>query len=338
MHPLLRRVSRSFYLTIRVLPSAIRPQIGNAYLLARATDTIADTEVLPVAARQHALAGLRDSIFAAADGRRTPTPDFRAMAAANEAPARPAGNPERLLLLEIENVLAELRDFEPSDRRRIREVLDTITSGQAMDLEKFGGADAGRITALANDQELEEYTYRVAGCVGEFWTRMCRAHLFPEAALNDAFLIDRGIRFGKGLQLVNILRDLPRDLRHGRCYLPAQELANAGLRPESLLEPNQMPSFRGLYRRYLDRAESYLAAGWGYTNALPRKQVRVRLACAWPILLGAETIARLRAANVLDDRERIKISRGEVRATVFRSVIRYPFPAAWQRLLKDALE
>ena len=52
---LLRDVSRSFYLTLRVLPAAIRPQIGLAYLLARTTDTIADTELVPVEGRLAAL-------------------------------------------------------------------------------------------------------------------------------------------------------------------------------------------------------------------------------------------------------------------------------------------
>src|ERR1051325_2955229 len=41
--PILQSVSRSFYLSIRFLPSALRRPIGLAYLLARATDTIADT-------------------------------------------------------------------------------------------------------------------------------------------------------------------------------------------------------------------------------------------------------------------------------------------------------
>ena len=43
LNGLLQGVSRSFYLTLRVLPGSIRPQIGLAYLLARTTDTIADT-------------------------------------------------------------------------------------------------------------------------------------------------------------------------------------------------------------------------------------------------------------------------------------------------------
>src|SRR5258706_7938369 len=59
---LLKQVSRSFYLTLRVLPRAIRTQIGVAYLLARATDTIADTEIIPVEARLQALDDLRERI------------------------------------------------------------------------------------------------------------------------------------------------------------------------------------------------------------------------------------------------------------------------------------
>ena len=60
---LLRSVSRSFYLTLRVLPKSIRPQIGLAYLLARATDTIADTDAVPINRRMETLALYRDRIL-----------------------------------------------------------------------------------------------------------------------------------------------------------------------------------------------------------------------------------------------------------------------------------
>src|SRR5438034_3469826 len=59
---LLKQVSRSFYLTLRFLPGSIRPQIGVAYLLARATDTIADTAIVPLPARLEALEVLRGKI------------------------------------------------------------------------------------------------------------------------------------------------------------------------------------------------------------------------------------------------------------------------------------
>ena len=215
----------------------------------------------------------------------------------------------------------------------MREVLDTITSGQELDLRRFASASAQSLVALRTDEELDDYTYRVAGCVGEFWTKMCRAHLFPQAPLDDAFLLANGVRFGKGLQLVNILRDVAADLRNGRCYLPAERLAGAGLKPEDLLQPANEPRLRPLYHAYLDHAEAHLLAGWAYTNALPRRCVRVRLACAWPILIGRETLKRLRAGNALDPAQRIKVSRREVRQFMLRSVLLYPWPGAWEKMV-----
>jgi farnesyl-diphosphate farnesyltransferase len=181
--------------------------------------------------------------------------------------------------------------------------------------------------------ELDDYTYRVAGCVGEFWTRMCRAHLFPEAPLDDAFLLANGVRFGKGLQLVNILRDLPKDLGLGRCYLPKDRLAEVGVAPKDLLEPATESRLRPLYVGYLTHAEAHLRAGWDYTTYLPWRQLRVRLACAWPLLIGMETLVKLRDGPILDATHRIKISRRQVRQILFRSVLTYPFPNRWRRLL-----
>ena len=210
-------------------------------------------------------------------------------------------------------------------------MLQTITSGQELDLRRFGGASAHAIVALRTDAELDDYTYRVAGCVGEFWTRLCLAHLFPQAAFDKTLLLANGVRFGKGLQLVNILRDLPADLRRGCCYLPADALAPLSLSPADLLDPANEPRLRPLYNGYLDRADGHLLAGWAYTNALPRRAVRLRLACSWPILIGRETLQLLRTGNVLDPRQRIKISRRRVRRLRLRSVLLYPWRGAWER-------
>jgi farnesyl-diphosphate farnesyltransferase len=319
---LLKATSRSFYLTLRVLPAAVRPQISLAYLLARTTDTIADTEIVPLAQRLDALQQLRGRILG-----KSPAPlNFGELAKQQASPA------ERLLLEKVEDSLALLQTFSPADQLRVRGVLDIIISGQQLDLDRFTGASAENIIALKSAVELDDYIFRVAGCVGEFWTQVCRAHLFPRAELEDAQLFSDSIRFGKGLQLVNILRDLPADLRKGRCYLPSLELDQVGLMPSVLLSPVNESRFRPLYHHYLDVAESHLQAGWAYTNSLPRGQVRVRLACAWPILIGARTIKRLRAANVLELRQGVKISRGKVRGIILRSVLAYPLPGAWRKL------
>jgi farnesyl-diphosphate farnesyltransferase len=339
LNELLKQTSRSFYLTLRVLPRAIRPQIGLAYLLARTTDTIADTELVPVAQRLEALHALRERIL----GARNPKLAFGELAQQQGLPA------ERMLLECVEPALAELDRLSATELKLVRQVLDTITSGQELDLRRFASRAATTqpaedkpklepqpIIALQNDAELDDYTYRVAGCVGEFWTRMCLGHLFPTALVDEVRLLADGIRFGKGLQLINILRDLPRDLRSGRCYLPADKLVETGLAPADLLSPANESKLRPLYNRYLDLAEAHLAAGWDYTNTIPRGQIRVRLACAWPVLIGLQTLQRLRVEPVLDPARRVKITRTEVWGIVLRSIWRYPFPGSWRGLARFA--
>jgi farnesyl-diphosphate farnesyltransferase len=322
LNDLLQATSRSFYLTLRVLPVAIRPQIGLAYLLARTTDTIADTELVPIEQRLDALKRLRERI----QGLSSAPLNF------GELARHQGSSAEAALLEKIEDSLTVLQTLSPADQQLVRTVLNTITGGQELDLRRFAGASAGKIIMLETAAELDDYTWRVAGCVGEFWTKICRAHLFPKLRLDDAQLLADGVRFGKGLQLVNILRDLPADLKKGRCYLPSDKLEPAGLIPAVLLSPANEAKFRPLFHEYLDRAGSHLAAGWAYTNTLPFGQFRVRLACAWPILIGMKTIERLRAGNVLDLQRGVKISRAEVRGILLRSTLAYPLPGVWRKL------
>jgi farnesyl-diphosphate farnesyltransferase len=62
--------------------------------------------------------------------------------------------------------------------------------------------------------------------------------------------------------------------------------------------------------------------------------VRVRLACAWPILIGLDTLQLLRERNALDAAQRIKISRARVRNLILKSVLLYPVPGAWRGWIK----
>ena len=104
--------------------------------------------------------------------------------------------------------------------------------------------------------------------------------------------------------------------------LPARELAALGLGPRDLLEPAGAARALPLYRRLLGLALEHYDVAWDYTLAVPRLEWRMRLACAWPLLIGLATLDALAAhPNPLAATTPIKISRGAVRALVARSAL-----------------
>jgi farnesyl-diphosphate farnesyltransferase len=362
LQSLLRDTSRSFYLTLQVLPGQVRPQIGLAYLLARASDTIADTELVPVEERLAALDALRARIL----GDRNEPVELGRLTQSQRGRSAIA---ERRLLERLELATAQLPRLTTADLETVRRVLQTITAGQELDLRRFEvietappppppGADgmppviappplprpavgepvAKPLRALATFEELDDYTYRVAGCVGEFWTDLMRRHCFANHRSDEAAFRADGIAFGKGLQLVNILRDLPRDLQNGRCYLPADRLERLGLSPRDLLAAGSEPRLRPLYRELVELAFRHLEAGWRYTNTIPFGHFRLRLACAWPVLIGVRTLVKLLAGNPLDPRHRIRVDQAEVRQILVGSILRLPARGAWVSQFQRALE
>jgi farnesyl-diphosphate farnesyltransferase len=298
-------VSRSFGLSLRLLPAALAIPLGVTYLLARAADTIADTRALPPVEREHLVEALRAALRT---GDARPLPPL----ATQVSPGHPSA--ERRLLERLPDVLAAHRALAPADRARAEAVLVTLTQAMLDALRRFPSEDAGELEALETVADLDRYTYMNAGCVGEFWTGMVLAHR-PSCRNWDALRMRRlGARFGQGLQLVNVLRDLPRDLRIGRCYLPRTELAPLGLTPRQLLNPANGPRLRPLVERLVDAALDCLQDGTTYTTAVPRREVRLRVACALPLLVALGTLARLRAAeSLLDPAVVIKVPRHEVR-------------------------
>ena len=96
---------------------------------------------------------------------------------------------------------------------------------------------------------LDRYTYYVAGCVGEFWTDLMCAHRKAFASWNVREMSEVGVRFGKGLQFTNIVKDIAHDLQQGRCYVPEPMLAEAGLKPPDLLDQQNLHRFRPVLSR-----------------------------------------------------------------------------------------
>lgn len=300
---ILRSVSRSFYLSIRLLPARLREPISLAYLLARATDTMADTADIPTAIRAEKLQTLSGAIQGES------SPDAMADLAASFAPLQ-KNSDESALIESLPRCLEWLENIDPADRIDIRSVLEKIARGQTLDLQRF--ANPAEVRALATANDLDQYTYLVAGCVGEFWTRLCFRHLRKFAELDENRMSELGKRYGMGLQLINILRDAGADLRNGRCYFPEEELAVIRMTPADIIrEPDR---FRPIYRKWREKAEAGLQSGMEYSLAIRNR--RVRAATVLPALIGARTLALLREAGGTALNRKIKVPRPEVRSMI----------------------
>lgn len=294
----LKGVSRSFYLSLRFLPAPMRRPAGIAYLLARANDTIADSAMVPAAERLDFLDLHARQIECLAEAAPWPqhlidgTPDPK----------------EKRLLENHVRILEALRGIEPVSLALIREVLATIIGGQKLDLERFGNASSKNIIALPDDAALDDYTWRVAGCVGAFWTKLGFATLgdgFSKAPQEGALKL--AAEYGSGLQLVNILRDLPADLRIGRCYLPG---AN----------PHDETKLMAIFSTWQEIAVRRIAKGMEYSTALRSK--RLRIASSLPALIGHETLVMLEKATFSDLEKCIRIPRRRVYSLLLGALLR----------------
>jgi farnesyl-diphosphate farnesyltransferase len=301
---LLQAVSRTFSLSLAVLHASVRPVVGLAYLLARAADTIADTRLIERRQRIGHLEALRAELDAPGGSR------LARGASAAAAAALPA---ERALLERLPDCLEAYRALPLPDRASVRALLLTLTQGMLEDLRAFPGEDAGTLAALDNRAALERYTYLVAGCAGEFWTDVHAAHR-PRLRRRDLDAMrGLGVRFGQGLQLTNVLRDVPRDLRQGRCYLPREDLQRLGLAPRDLLDPAASDAARPLRDALIRSALERFEDGWRYVAAVPAAEGRMRLASVWPLLIGLRTLGRLAGTGRwLDPDLVVKVPRGEV--------------------------
>lgn len=292
---LLRGVSRSFYLTLRLLPRPMRGAASLGYLLARTSDTLADTAAASVAERVRWLEQFNRSIAGNSAVPRWPASILDALTDPRE----------RLLLERSDRIIAWLRRLPGAEATLVRQVLEIIVSGQKLDLERFAVASRDHPIALPDDAALDDYAWRVAGCVGAFWTKLGFLTIGSRySCAHPAVLLEQGVAYGKGLQLVNILRDLSADLATGRCYLPVSN-------------PHDPQELLACHARWLDQAADWAAQGEIYASSLHSR--RLRAATVLPALIARKTLEPLRGATWEALQTRIKVPRSVVYRTLIQA-------------------
>jgi farnesyl-diphosphate farnesyltransferase len=306
---LLAAVSRSFYLTLKALPKELREPISLAYLLARTADTIADTASVSAEVRLDCLERYRALVRGAGEVQSL-TSTLITQFCPQQSDAA-----ERRLMEKFADGIAWLRTMPPTPLAAIQSVLEHIIDGQMLDIRRF--PSDGQLRRLASAEELDAYTWLVAGCVGEFWTQLCASEL--PASLDPAVTTEQmqqwGARLGKGLQLINILRDIGEDTRDGRCYLPCQ--------PEEIeIE----------WCKWLQTCTEHLECGLRYVQHVTHG--KLRYATSLPLLLGIQTIAKMRSSSWDKVQEGIKISRLDVASILAQAAIACRSAEAMERLYR----
>ena len=293
----LLQVSRTFALTIPQLPQPLREVIGNAYLLCRIADTIEDE---PAVSGPECMDLFAE--FAQAVAGRAPAEAFAARLSPLLSEATAAG--ERDLVAHAPLVLNVTHGFRPAERAAIERCIRVMTGGMG----EFGG---GRPDGLDTLDDLERYTYCVAGVVGEMITDlMCEYS--PEIASRRDRLYPLSRRFGCALQLVNVLKDVWEDQRRGACWLPRDAFAaNIDLSsPDSRNRAGFAAGLHGL----VALARSHLDAALDYTMLIPAHETGIRRFLLWTLGLAVLTLRRIHANPHFASGDEVKVTRRGVRA------------------------
>jgi farnesyl-diphosphate farnesyltransferase len=241
----LRKTSRTFFIPIVRLPGSVRDAVGSAYLCMRAIDEIEDHDALQDAAKVELLTGISAILEAAAAAGRL---DRKAL--------RELFKPYRASLPAVTLLLGRYAKMAPAS---IARQVWSATAGMSRQMAHWVDKDF----TIRTEQDLDDYTYDVAGRVGELLTDIWKWYDGTEA---DRTL---GIGFGRCLQAVNIVRNRKEDLSRGVDFYPSDWTSD---------------DLHHYIRRQAGLADAYL-------DQLPPGPVREF--CRIPLLLAKATLETL---------------------------------------------
>lgn len=294
-------VSRTFALTIPVLPAGLADVVANAYLLCRLADTIEDDS------------GLDNATKTAFHERLVTVVRGEADAESFAAALRPMLS-EQTLAAELElvahaaRVIRVTHSFSADDQRAIIRCLSRMCAG----MPEFQRHKSLR--GLLDLDEMAAYCYVVAGVVGEMLTELFCGH---RLALRDRRhdLMRLAPRFGQGLQMTNILKDVWEDRRSQTCWLP-RCVFGTSFDLTRLDELYSTPEYRRGMEQLIGIAHHHLRSALDYALLIPAREAGLRRFCLWAIGLALLTLRKVQRYCDFRRGERVKISRRSVTATV----------------------
>ena len=318
---ILPRVSRTFALSIRILPGELGRAVLAAYLVCRVADTIEDDPALPADDK----AALLDALLVALD-------DANAADRLPARLARLAGEPAHVsLCAHADLVLVLYRDLGDASRTSVRRWVREMVGGMRKFVLRY--PHGIRIETL---DEYREYCYYVAGTVGYLLTDLWREHQPGIDDVRAAALRERCRAFAEALQTVNILKDIAVDARtENSIYVPARSLAAHGSSHAELLSPAHRERNLAAVDELVQLAQDDCALAIEYLTLLPRRALPARLFCLLPLAFCVATLRELVKPDAMLRAERpVKIRRAEVRALLAVAPLVVASNALVRRLLE----
>lgn len=157
--------------------------------------------------------------------------------------------------------------------------------------------------------QLLDYCRRSANPVGRLLL-----HLY---GVDDPLSLGRSDAICTALQLINFWQDLSEDLPRGRLYLPADLLAEHGLRPADLREPQDSASVAVLLQAAIDWARGLMRQGAPLVRRVPGR-------AGWELRLvvqgGLRIAERVEALGPAVLQQRLQLGPTDVALMVWRSL------------------
>lgn len=304
---LLKNTSRSLYLSVQALPGAMRPAFSIAYLLCRYADSIADTALLPAERRIYWISRFPSLI-------QEQNPQDAALLS-REISGKTDNPYEKTLIQNLTLCLKDYNQITAGQQEMILEVVRAVCEGMRTDLAFFPTEQSASPKPFPDAAHLERYCRLMGGMPGLFWSKLIRST--TRITVPEQTFYEWGQQIGDALQIVNILRDLPQDLRIGRCYFPETDLAQARLTAPDLLKPENAPRFEPVKQKWIKWGTKRLQSGKEYFRRLPKTQFGQRAAVAWPMLWTADTLYKVsQTPDLLNPARRVKIPRRRIYLTL----------------------
>ena len=308
---MLPRVSRTFAPTIRRLPKGLRLPVTVAYLLCRIADTIEDSPDLSIEQKKEMLSHYAN-IFTGEN-----TAAYHQLLALLKF--LPQHSADEQLAHKLPVVMEVFYSFSPN----VRGLIARWVAEMSLGMRKYAQAkQKRRFSFLKSMKELDEYTYYVAGTVGYLLTELFSYYSKKITPMVKMRLEQLAESFGKGLQLVNIIRDAAADLKRGQSYIPDELLQKYHLTRESIFQKENADRAVQLFNELIRNAVHHLDRALDYTLTIPKEETRIRLFCILPLFWALRTLELIqRNTLALLDSEKIKISRRAVRKEFLLALI-----------------